>query len=55
MTARFFVVVGFFYKAFHVESLIAPFSHDFSVLFSIVINTLWEERAVLYASRVFVC
>ena len=27
----------------------------FSVLFSIVISSLWDERAGLYASRVFVC
>ena len=33
----------------------APFSHASSVLFSIIITLLWEERAGLYPSRAFVC
>ena len=43
-----------YYRAFHVESCLALFSRVL-VLFSFVITSLGEERAVLCASRAFVC
>ena len=51
----FVCLSGFSHEAFHVESYFAPCSHVFSVLFSIVIPSLGEERAGLYASLAFVC
>ena len=51
--------VFFYDEAFHVESYLAPCSHVksrvLSVLVSIVITTLGEERVGFYASRAFVC
>ena len=44
-----------YYEAFHVQSYVPPCSHLLSVLFSIVITSLGEERAGIYASRAFVC
>ena len=46
---------GFCYKAFHVESKLAPCFNFFSVLFNIVITSLGKQRDDLYASRAFVC
>ena len=45
-----------YYEAFHVQSYVPPCSHLLSVLFSIVITLLGEERAgtCIYASRAFV-
>ena len=37
------------------DSYLAHCSHVFTVLFSIVITSLGEERAGLYASRALVC
>ena len=51
----FVCLSGFCNEVFHVESYLAPCSHVFSVLFSIVIPSLGEERTGLYASCAFVC
>ena len=51
----FVSLCGFYHCVFHVESYLASCSHDFSVHFSIVITSLGEERADIYASRVFIC
>ena len=50
----FVCLCGFYNKAFPVESYLAPCSHIFSVMFSIVITPLGEDRTGLYASRAFV-
>ena len=47
--------VPFYYGTIHVESCQALCSHDFSVLFSIVITSCREEGAGLWSSRAFVC
>ena len=46
---------GVYYGAFHVESCLALCSGVLSVLFSIVISALGEERGGLYATRALVC
>ena len=51
----FFVCLFLYCEAFHAEYCIFPYAYIFSVLFSIVISSLGEERAGLFASRVFVC
>ena len=43
-----------YYGAFQVESYLALYSYVLVVLFSIVITSLGEERAGIYASRAFV-
>ena len=54
----FCVALWFLLRAFHVfhiESCLALCSRVFSVLFSVVISSLGEERAGLCISRAFVC
>ena len=50
-----FVCVFLYCEAFHAEYCLFPYAYIFSVLFSIVISSLGEERAGLFAFRVFVC
>ena len=45
----------FYHEAFHVESYLSPCPPVLSVLFIIVITSLGERRAGIYASRTFVC
>ena len=45
------MALWFHYEAFHVEYHLAPCSHVFSVLFSIMITSLGEDRA----SHVVIC
>ena len=45
----------FYYGSFHVEACLVLCPRAFSVLFTIVITSLGEETAGLYASRTFVC
>ena len=50
----FVCLYSFYHTACHGESYLAPWYH-FSVLLNIVITSLGEERADLYASCAFVC